>query len=91
MDIIDIYGPEGYFIIAYTCLVSSQNLGLRDYMRAVIQLSYSKVVSPHRVHELKGLKDMRGGFPLTLGSSTSSFSSQNMLEGRDIFPDGEGK
>jgi Metallo-beta-lactamase superfamily len=40
--ILDIYGPEG----------------TRDYLRAVIQLSYSKVVHPYRIHELKDVPNL---------------------------------
>ena len=41
---VEIYGPEG----------------IRDMVRAVIQLSYSHVVPPHRIHELKNLTSMPG-------------------------------
>ena len=40
--VLDIYGPEG----------------TRDYLRAVIQLSYSKVVHPYRIHELKDVPNL---------------------------------
>jgi hypothetical protein len=37
--IVDIYGPEG----------------LRDYLRAAMQLTYSRITVPYRVHELKNV------------------------------------
>lgn len=40
--VLDIYGPEG----------------TRDYLRAIIQLSYSKVVHPYRIHELKDIPNL---------------------------------
>lgn len=40
--VLDIYGPEG----------------TRDYLRAVIQLTYSKVVHPYRIHELKDVPNL---------------------------------
>ena len=41
---IDIYGPEG----------------TRDLVRAVVQLTYSRVVAPHRIHELKNVPYLHG-------------------------------
>ena len=41
---IDIYGPEG----------------TRDLVRAVVQLTYSRVVAPHRIHELKNVPYIHG-------------------------------
>lgn len=41
---IDIYGPEG----------------IRDMVRAVVQLSYSMIVPPHRIHELKNIPKPKG-------------------------------
>lgn len=35
---VDIYGPEG----------------IRDYIRTALQLTYSRIATPFRVHELKG-------------------------------------
>jgi hypothetical protein len=40
--VLDIYGPEG----------------TRDYIRAAIQLTHSKVVHPYRVHELKDVPNL---------------------------------
>lgn len=40
--VMDIYGPEG----------------TRDFLRAAIQLTYSKVVNPYRIHELKNVPDL---------------------------------
>jgi hypothetical protein len=42
LEPIDIYGPEG----------------IRDMLRSIIQLTYSRVVAPHRIHELKNVPNM---------------------------------
>ena len=44
MEPIDIYGPEG----------------IRDLIRSSIQLTYSRVVAPYRVHELKDVPYLHG-------------------------------
>lgn len=43
---VEIYGPEG----------------IRDMVRAVVQLSYSMVVPVHRIHELKNIPKPKGEF-----------------------------
>ncbi len=43
---IEIYGPEG----------------IRDMVRAVVQLSYSMIVPYHRIHELKDIPKPKGEF-----------------------------
>jgi hypothetical protein len=46
LEPIDIYGPEG----------------TRDFVRSVIQLSYSKITVPHRIHELKEVPFLHGQY-----------------------------
>lgn len=75
---IDIYGPEG----------------IRDYVRSVVQLSYSKVVIPHRVHELKSVPFLHGQFmkppysPIVRTKFDSSYGEKP--GGRDIYPNDNG-
>ena len=40
--VLDIYGPEG----------------TRDFVRAAIQLTYSKIANPYRIHELKNVPNL---------------------------------
>lgn len=44
--VVDIYGP----------------VGTRDYVRAVLQLTYSRVGVPHRIHELKNIPFLHGRY-----------------------------
>jgi ribonuclease Z len=76
---IEIYGPEG----------------LRRYLRTVISLTYSKVVVPHIIHELKNIPYLHGRFakkpyypeePPSLPNPTYG----EMKQGRDIYPDANG-
>jgi hypothetical protein len=45
LEPVDIYGPEG----------------TRDLIRSVIQLTFSRVVVPHRIHELKNVPNLMRG------------------------------
>jgi len=75
---IDIYGPEG----------------TRDLVRAVIQLTHSKIAVPHRVHELKNVPFLHEQFtrPPRRPKITTFFDSlYGEREGsRDIYPDSNG-
>lgn len=77
-EVIDIYGPTG----------------IRDYVRAVLQLTYSKIGVPHRIHELKNVPHLHGRF----GKLPQSFTISTVFSpeygeqegGRDIYPDENG-
>ena len=61
-------------------------------MRAVTQFSYSKVVPPHRVHELVGLKDMHGNSFKRTGEGIPYNRLCNEQKGsRDIYPQSDGR
>jgi len=73
--VLDIYGPEG----------------IRNYIRSVIQLSYSRVVVPHRIHELKNVPNLH--FPSSsVQSSITTRSEWQFGErgGTDIYPEEDG-
>mmetsp|Transcript_2852 Transcript_2852/g.6135 ORF Transcript_2852/g.6135 Transcript_2852/m.6135 type:complete len:494 (-) Transcript_2852:63-1544(-) len=78
LEPIDIYGPEG----------------TRDLVRAVVQLSYSKIVAPHRVHELKNVPFLHNRHiraPSVPVVRTRFDSNYGEREGsRDIYPDSNG-
>jgi deoxyribodipyrimidine photolyase-like uncharacterized protein len=67
-------------------------IGIREYVRAVTQLTYSKVIPPHRVHELVGLKDMYGNPPFSIESQSRSagLKSNEVSGSRDILPEKDG-
>jgi hypothetical protein len=75
---IDIYGPEG----------------IRDFIRSVIQLSYSKVVAPHRIHELKEVPYLHGrcmkvpAKPLVRTRYDSNYGEKEGSS--DIYPEPDG-
>ncbi len=76
---IDIYGPEG----------------TRDLVRATIQLTYSRVVAPFRVHELKDVPYLHGKcvkwrppVPNVRTRYDPYYGEQE--GGRDIYPDENG-
>ena len=76
---IDIYGPEG----------------TRDLVRATIQLTYSRVVAPFRVHELKDVPYLHGRcvkwrppIPNVRTRYDPYYGEQE--GGRDIYPDENG-
>ncbi len=76
---IDIYGPEG----------------TRDLVRSMIQLTYSRVVAPYRVHELKDVPYLHGRYYKTMPKKaivkTTFDPYYGELEGgRDILPDENG-
>ena len=74
---IDIYGPEG----------------TRDLVRAVIQLTYSRVVAPYRIHELKSVPFLQPSKnpPIVPIVRTRFDPNFGELEGsRDIYPDCHG-
>ncbi|RYH22012.1 MBL fold metallo-hydrolase [archaeon] len=75
---IDIYGPEG----------------IRDYIRASMQLSYSRITVPYRVHELKdvpllNIKTSRL-MPPSFQSSARMDPQFGERRGRDIYPNSKG-
>ena len=77
LDPIDIYGPEG----------------TRDLVRAMVQLTYSRVVPPYRIHELKSVpflhyKSYQPPTPVVRTRMDSRFGEVN--GGRDIYPDEHG-
>jgi ribonuclease Z len=77
MEPIDIYGPEG----------------TRDLVRAMIQLTYSRVVPPYRVHELKNVpflhfRSYQPPIPMVKTRMDPRFGEEE--GGRDIYPDENG-
>ena len=75
-EIVDIYGPEG----------------IRDYIRSIVQLTCSRVVAPHRIHELKNVPFLHGSrAPAMAKVVTRMDMNFGEREGsRDIYPDKEG-
>jgi len=76
---IEIYGPEG----------------IRDMVRATIQLTYSRVVAPFRVHELKGVPYLHGKCvkwrpPDAVVRTRPDAAYGEQPGGRDIMPDANG-
>lgn len=76
---IDIYGPEG----------------TRDMVRATIQLTYSRVVAPFRVHELKDVPYLHGKCvkwrpPDAVVRTRLDPAYGEQHGGLDIYPDGNG-
>eukprot|EP01039_Chlorochromonas_danica_P009249 gene9249-10212_t len=73
---IDIYGPEG----------------IRNYIRASMQLTYSKITIPYRVHELKNIPYLHYGRPPSLNKLHTRLdpSYGERHGGRDIYPDQKG-
>lgn len=76
LEPIDIYGPPG----------------IRDLVRAVVQLSYSKVAAPHRIHELKEVPYLHSGSAPRAPQLRTRFDPMygEREGGRDIFPDADG-
>ena len=69
---VDIFGPEG----------------IRDYVRATIQLTHSKIVIPHRIHELKGLSCMHRR---QRSVNLRTFPGIGEVEGgQDFYPNSKG-
>lgn len=75
-EVIDIYGPEG----------------IRDYVRSVIQLTCSRVVAPHRIHELKNVPFLHGSRPPPTSKVETCFDTNfgEREHSRDIYPDNDG-
>jgi len=75
---VDIYGPEG----------------IRDLIRGVIQMSYSRIVVPHRIHELKQVPYLHQQCQREPPASvirTRFDPNYGEREGsRDIYPDANG-
>lgn len=76
---IDIYGPEG----------------TRDLVRATIQLTYSRVVAPFRVHELKDVPYLHGRcvkWPPPVPNVRTRYDPYygEQEGGKDIYPDENG-
>ena len=76
LEPIDIYGPEG----------------TRDLIRAVVQLTYSRVVVPHRIHELKNVPNLHKSKSSPTPTIRTRFDpNYGEREGsRDIYPDENG-
>lgn len=77
LEPIDIYGPEG----------------TRNYIRAVMQASYSRVASPYRVHELKDIPYLHSKFmrkPYLTSVSAECDARYGERPGSDIYPDRDG-
>ena len=75
-DPVEIYGPEG----------------IRNYLRSVISLSYSRIVIPHRIHEIKDVPYLHGHFarrPVSDNNIQTQYSASygEIRGGRDIYPD----
>ena len=70
---VDIYGPEG----------------IRDYIRTALQLTYSRIAAPFRVHELKDVPFLHGRYTRTRCDVRTSFQEGfgEVAGGKDIFPD----
>lgn len=77
-EIVDIYGPEG----------------IRDFIRGVVQMTYSRIVVPHRIHELKQVPFLHQKFqrePSATVVRTRFDPNYGEREGsRDIYPDANG-
>lgn len=76
--IVDIYGPEG----------------IRDFIRGVVQMTYSRIVVPHRIHELKQVPFLHQKYqrePAAAVVRTRFDPNYGEREGsRDIYPDANG-
>lgn len=75
MQPVDIYGPEG----------------TRDYIRASMQLTYSRITIPYRVHELMAIPSLQGP-TLPPRQITTAFDPKygERPGGTHIFPDANG-
>lgn len=73
---VEIYGPEG----------------IRDLVRAVLQLTFSKITVPHRIHELKNVEYLHTGQPPSPPSVRTNFDPVygEREGGRDIYPEADG-
>jgi hypothetical protein len=65
--------------------------GIRDYLRSVLSLSYSRIAVPHIIHELKNIPFLHGSFQKRFsseGNIRTQFSPQfgEVKLGSDIFP-----
>lgn len=78
LEIVDIYGPEG----------------IRDFIRGVVQMTYSRIVVPHRIHELKQVPFLHQKYqrePSATVVRTRFDPNYGEREGsRDIYPDANG-
>lgn len=72
-EVVDIYGPEG----------------IRDYVRATTQLTHSKIVIPHRIHELKDLPCMSHRRHRVPNMRTSPGTAE-VDSGHDYYPNTKG-
>lgn len=74
-DIVDIYGPPG----------------IRDYLRASLQLTYSRISVSYRVHELKNVPNLHCRNPVMPRIKTVASPEYGEIEeGRDIYPNSDG-
>lgn len=73
---LDIYGPEG----------------IRNYLRAILQLTHSKSAIQYRIHELKDIESSHP-FPRVVITTTAMQAFGELPGGTDIFPkvDSEGR
>ena len=75
---LEIYGPEG----------------TRDMVRAMLQLSYSRIAVPHVIHELKGIPFLHGRFakqpPPPMVRTRLDPYYKEVPGGRDIYPNEQG-
>lgn len=78
LEPLDIYGPEG----------------IRNYLRTAMQVSYSRVTVPYRVHELKQIPFLHGKYTRSpsLPQISTTFNPRygERQGGRDIYPDENG-
>ncbi len=94
MTPVDIYGTVPHSLsITYCCWwphVGPE--GIRDYLRSVISLTYSRIAAPHRIHEIKDVPYLHGQFtrrPPEDDHVHTRYSGQygEVNGGRDIYPD----
>jgi ribonuclease Z len=75
---VEIYGPEG----------------TRDLVRALLQLTYSRIAVPHVIHELKNIPFLHSRFvkqpPPAMVRTRGDAYYNEQRGGRDIYPDEQG-
>jgi hypothetical protein len=66
---------------------------ITDYLRSVISLTYSRIVLPHRIHELKNIPFLHGNFmrkpPDNLIQTQYTSLYGEVKGGQEIYPDAQ--
>lgn len=65
--------------------------GIRDMIRVALQLSYSRVAIPHRIHEIKGMLQTPQRRVLEGISTTLQTEYGERSGGQDIYPHEDGR